>query len=186
MTSTLNTFKHHIGEPRTREWWTPRIKKTSQQEILKRKKQQKHSKLVTDDFPRGTKTKKKTKKNKQTKNNNNKKKPAKHWKFFKFFRGPNFWKTKWTWNFFQQKHYQHTFLLPNLQNKVTFLTFTHPTSISVSVTTWFISPTTSLKHQRLLGIPENPKNSHYSSEIYCYFCRPPSRLITFFFPKWHI
>ena len=44
-------FKLHIGEPRTREWWTPRIKKTSQQKILKRKKQQKHLKLETDDFP---------------------------------------------------------------------------------------------------------------------------------------
>ena len=43
-------------KPNTRrEWWTPR--KTSQQEILKRKKQQKHPKLETDDFPRGTKKK---------------------------------------------------------------------------------------------------------------------------------
>ena len=128
MTSTLKTFKHHIGEPRTCEWWTPRIKKTSQQEILKRKKKQKHPKLETDDFPRGTKTKKK-KTNEKTKKKNNKKQqqqPAKHWKFFKFSCGPNFWKTKWTWNFFQQKHYQHTFLLPNLQNKVTFFNFHSP------------------------------------------------------------
>ena len=62
-----------------------------------------------------------------------------------------------------------------------FLTFTHPTPILVSSATWFITPTTSVNHQRLLGISEDP-NSHYSSELYCYFCRPPSRLINFF-PK---
>ena len=80
------------------------MKKTSQQEILKRKKQQKHPKLETDDFPRGTKTKKnkqKKKNNEKTKKKNKNEKqqqqqPAKHWKIFKFSRGPNFWKTKWT------------------------------------------------------------------------------------------
>ena len=90
-------LKNHIGEPRTREWWTPRIKKTSQQEILKRKKQQKHPKLETDDFPRGTKKKnEKTKKKQTNEKQQQKKKPAKHWKFFKSSRRPNFWETKWT------------------------------------------------------------------------------------------
>ena len=32
----IKAFKLHIGEPRTREWWTPRIKKTSQQKNLKK------------------------------------------------------------------------------------------------------------------------------------------------------
>ena len=69
-------------------------------------------------------TNKKQKKKKKTKNNNkkNKKKiPAKHWeKFSNVSAELTSGKQKWTWNFFQQKPYQHTFLLPNLQNKVTF------------------------------------------------------------------
>ena len=51
------------------------MKKTSQQEILKRKKkQQEHPKLETDDFPRGTKTKQKKKNEKQQQQQQ----PAKH------------------------------------------------------------------------------------------------------------
>ena len=111
VTSTLKTFKHHIGELRTREWWTPRIKKTSQQEILKRKKnQQKHPKLETDDFPRGTK--KKTKKKTTTR----KKNLAKHRE--KFSNVPaeltsrtmqNGRKYQTTWNFFSQQNSYHIF-----------------------------------------------------------------------------
>ena len=86
-----------------------------------------------------------------------------------------------TWNLFQQNLiYQDFFHFPT--SKIgNFLTFTHPTPILVSSATWFITPTTSVNHQRLLGISEDP-NSHYSSELYCYFCMPPSRLINFF-PK---
>ena len=131
----------------------------------------------------------KRKQNKKT--TKKKKKPAKHRE--KFSNVPaeltsrtmqNGRKYQTTWNFF---FFSKTLSINTLFHFPTrkignFLTFTHPTPILVSSATRFISPTTSLKHQRLLGIPEDPKNSHYSSELYCYFCRPPSRLIIFF-PK---
>ena len=45
----------------------------------KKKKQQEHPKLETDDFPRGTKTKQnKKKKKKKTKNEKQQQQPAKH------------------------------------------------------------------------------------------------------------
>ena len=93
-----------------------------------KKKQQKHPKLETDDFPRGTKNKKK-----KTKNNNppQKKTSETPRKIFKCSRQTNFWKTKLDVNtkhveFLSAKHYQHTFLLHNLQNKVTFFNFNSP------------------------------------------------------------
>ena len=74
---------------------------------------------------KGTKQKKTNKKKQKTKNNNNKKtkkNPSETpRKIFQMFPAElTSGKQNWTWNFFQQKHYQHTFLLPNLQNKVTF------------------------------------------------------------------
>ena len=86
-----------------------------------------------------------------------------------------------TRNFFFSKTINTLFHFPT--SKIgNFLTFTHPTPILVSSATWVITPTTSINHQQLLGIPEDPpkKNSHYSSEVYCYFCMPPSRLMNFF------
>ena len=43
--------------------------------------------------------------------------------------------------------------------------FTHPTSILVSAATWFITSTTSVNHQRLVGISEDPKTQAKDSLI---------------------
>ena len=90
----------------------------------KKKKQQKHPKLETDDFPRETKqnkkkkgTKKKTKKNK----NEKQQQPAKHRE--KFSNGPaelTSGKQNGRGISFSKTLSFNTFSLPNLQNKVTF------------------------------------------------------------------
>ena len=83
-------------------------------------------------------------------------------------------KQKWTWNFFQQNIIFQHFLLPNLQNKVTFF------KLSLTLLLFrFLSPhglSLPLPHKNTnttaMNSREPPKkNSHYSSEIYCYFCR---------------
>ena len=57
--------------------------------------------------------------------------------------------------FFQQNFINTLFHFPT--RKIgNFLTFPHPTPILVSSATWVITPTTSVNHQRLLGIPEDP------------------------------
>ena len=88
----------------------------------KKKKQQEHHnwRQTTFHMEQNKKTKKKNEEQQQQQQ------PAKHWKIFKFSRGTNFWQTKLdvkyqsTWNFFQQNIIFQHFLLPNLQNKVTF------------------------------------------------------------------
>ena len=112
------------------------MKKTSQQEILKRKKkQQEHPKLETDDFPRGTKTKTKQKKKKKEQKKKNKQKKKRKTtttasetprKIFKCFRRTNFWKTNGRGISLSKTLSFNTFSLPNLQNKVTFFNFHSP------------------------------------------------------------
>ena len=123
--------------------------------LKKKKKKQKHPKLETDDFPRGTK-----KTNKKNKKQRNIEKFSNYPTDLTSRRKQNRRKYQARGIFFSSKTPTisfNTFSLPNLQNKVTFLTFTHPTSILVPVATWFITPTTSVNHQQLLGISEDQK-----------------------------
>ena len=91
----------------------------------KKKKQQEHHNWRRTTFHMEQKRKKQ--KNEKKKNEEQQQQqPAKHWKIFKFSRGTNFWQTKLDvkyqsmWNFFEQNIIFQHFLLPNLQNKVTF------------------------------------------------------------------
>ena len=108
---------------------TPRMKKTSQQEILKRKKNKKTT-STTFHVEQKNKKQKKQRKKKKRKQQQQKKKPHKKTKKIpaKHRDVPaelTSGKQNWTFipkhvNFFQQNIIFQHFLLPNLQNKVTF------------------------------------------------------------------
>ena len=195
----------------TPHWWTPNMwtMNTQNKEDIptrnfkRKKKQQKHPKLETDDFPRGTKKKRKQNKTpppkkkkkkiekQQQQKKKKKKKPAKHREKFsnvsaelssRTMQNGRKYQTMWNFFFLSKTHTIsfNTFSLTNVQNKVTFFNFHSPYFYfgfcrhMVYLSHYLTKPPTTTRNFR------GPKKTHTTP--LCHFL---GSLTFFFFPKWH-